>query len=210
MSRDDGSGSLILVPARRGHPHVPTTDQESTVKRTVHRLTVAAVAAGLLSIPLVAAANHIFADVDHGYVHAPGIEYVADNGITAGCGDGTNYCPNDPVTRGQMATFLHRKSGNAPGIDASVNAASIDRVEQVTNSNAIFGSALNTASVSCPAGTLATGGGSQTTSPTGWMQAFSRPLADGTGWTARFVQKDGFLGVNTTTVWALCVAAGTP
>lgn len=31
-------------------------------------------------------------------------------GITAGCGGG-NYCPNNPVTRGQMAVFLAKALG---------------------------------------------------------------------------------------------------
>jgi streptogramin lyase len=33
------------------------------------------------------------------------IEQLADEGITGGCGGG-NYCPNNPVTRAQMAVFL--------------------------------------------------------------------------------------------------------
>ncbi len=33
-------------------------------------------------------------------------QFVAD-GITAGCGGG-NYCPDDPVTRGQMSVFIER------------------------------------------------------------------------------------------------------
>jgi hypothetical protein len=35
----------------------------------------------------------------------PWIEELADLGITGGCGGG-NYCPNNTVTRGQMAVFL--------------------------------------------------------------------------------------------------------
>jgi len=35
------------------------------------------------------------------------INELAARGITAGCGGG-NYCPGDPVTRGQMAVFLLR------------------------------------------------------------------------------------------------------
>jgi hypothetical protein len=35
------------------------------------------------------------------------IEQLAAEGITAGCGGG-NYCPEDPVTRAQMAVFLVR------------------------------------------------------------------------------------------------------
>ncbi len=33
------------------------------------------------------------------------VEALVASGITAGCGGG-NYCPNDPITRGQMAVFL--------------------------------------------------------------------------------------------------------
>ncbi len=36
------------------------------------------------------------------------IEWLAANGLTNGCGDGTNYCPDDPVTRREMAAFIHR------------------------------------------------------------------------------------------------------
>ncbi len=33
------------------------------------------------------------------------VEALVAAGVTAGCGNG-NYCPNDPITRGQMAVFL--------------------------------------------------------------------------------------------------------
>lgn len=171
------------------------------------RLLILAAAVTLLSIPTVAFAVHVFDDVEDASTHADGIHYVADAGITVGC-DANNYCPGDPLTRGQMATFIHRQSGNAPGVAPSVNAASIAEVVQVSDHNSIAGSAVNSASVSCPDGMLATGGGAQTTSPTGWVQAHSRPLADSSGWTAQYVQIDGLLGTNTTTVWAQCIAVG--
>jgi hypothetical protein len=38
------------------------------------------------------------------------VEALAASGITAGCGGG-NYCPNNPVTRGQMAVFLAKALG---------------------------------------------------------------------------------------------------
>ena len=49
-----------------------------------------------------------FADVDPDGVHAASIEALHAAGITRGCGDGTNYCPNRPVTRAEMAALLHR------------------------------------------------------------------------------------------------------
>ncbi len=50
---------------------------------------------------------------DDGNVHEGMIEAIAAAGITAGCStsDPTLYCPNDSVSRGQMATFLARALG---------------------------------------------------------------------------------------------------
>ncbi len=39
------------------------------------------------------------------------IEKLAQDGITGGCGPG-KFCPNDPVTRGQMAVFIEAAVGN--------------------------------------------------------------------------------------------------
>lgn len=51
-----------------------------------------------------------FADVSG--THAANINAVAEAGITLGCNaDGTLFCPNDVVTRGQMAAFLFRALG---------------------------------------------------------------------------------------------------
>ena len=187
--------------------------EESGTRRSRSRRLVLLVAImAALAVPTVALAAH-FTDVDANDVHAPGIEYLADSGITLGCATNPDrFCPNDGLTRAQMGSFLFRASGNDPNTPPSVNAATIAEVVLVgggpEGQNSINGSAVNTASVSCPEGMMATGGGSQTTTPTGWLQAYSRPLADGTGWTAQYVEKDGNLGVNTTTVWALCVAVG--
>jgi hypothetical protein len=47
---------------------------------------------------------------DNGNVHEGSIEAIAAAGITLGCNPPANnrYCPNDAVTRAQMATFLTR------------------------------------------------------------------------------------------------------
>jgi bacillolysin len=52
-------------------------------------------------------AKHIFSDVTPNSFFEPWIEQLAAEGITAGCG-GTKFCPNDTVTRAQMAIFLLR------------------------------------------------------------------------------------------------------
>lgn len=50
-----------------------------------------------------------FAD-DDGSVHEGAIQALAAAGITRGCAEG-RFCPNEPVTRGQMAQFLVRALG---------------------------------------------------------------------------------------------------
>jgi hypothetical protein len=49
----------------------------------------------------------VFADVTTLVFLAHWIEFLSTLGITSGCGAG-NYCPNNPVTRGEMARFVDR------------------------------------------------------------------------------------------------------
>ena len=54
-----------------------------------------------------AAGTSRFADVDADAWWSPYAEQLADRNITAGCKtEPLRYCPNDPVTRAQMATFF--------------------------------------------------------------------------------------------------------
>ncbi|WP_456373468.1 S-layer homology domain-containing protein, partial [Thiolapillus sp.] len=53
------------------------------------------------------ATGTVFGDVAAGDFGADWIEQLVSEGITSGCGGG-NYCPNDSVTRGQMAVFIQR------------------------------------------------------------------------------------------------------
>jgi hypothetical protein len=60
-------------------------------------------------------------------VHAPGIHYLSDTGITLGCATNPDrFCPNDGLTRAQMGSFLFRASGHDPDTPPSVNAAELD------------------------------------------------------------------------------------
>jgi hypothetical protein len=52
-----------------------------------------------------APATPTFSDVPVGHQFYRYVEALVDAGITAGCGGGL-YCPNSPLTRGQMAVFL--------------------------------------------------------------------------------------------------------
>ena len=49
-----------------------------------------------------------FTDVDASHPHAAFIERFAELGVTKGCGDGTEFCPDGTVIRAEMAVFLAR------------------------------------------------------------------------------------------------------
>ena len=51
-----------------------------------------------------------FGDVPTGHWAFQFVEALADSGITAGCGGG-NFCPNNPLTRAEMAVYLSAALG---------------------------------------------------------------------------------------------------
>ena len=54
---------------------------------------------------------------DDGSVHEASIEALVAAGITTGCDmAGTRFCPDEPVSRGQMAAFLTRAIDLRPGL----------------------------------------------------------------------------------------------
>jgi hypothetical protein len=89
------------------------------------------VAATLAIIALSATfvlASHDFPDVSTGAFYHDDVSWLVDNGITSGCGGG-KYCPNNAVTRGQMAVFLHKSAPylslvetNGSATDATVSS----------------------------------------------------------------------------------------
>ena len=106
---------------------------------TVSFRTLLLLAVGALAlVPATAAAVHQFSDVADSNVHAPAIDWLADAAVTTGCGDGSTFCPDDPVTRAQMASFMHRLSGNA-GTDPSVVAASAGTADFATDAGTVGG-----------------------------------------------------------------------
>jgi hypothetical protein len=74
--------------------------------RTV--LTIVTTAA--IIAPVAAFATGGFNDVQDSDFFADAVGWMKDNGVTVGCNppDNTRYCPDDFVTRGQMAVFMQR------------------------------------------------------------------------------------------------------
>ncbi len=62
-----------------------------------------------------AASEASFADCDPGAFYAEAVAWADEAGIIEGYGDGTNFGPEDPVTREQLATILWRAAGEPEG-----------------------------------------------------------------------------------------------
>ena len=94
-----------------------------------------------------------FADVPPGYWAEDAIYKIYENGITSGCSQNPPmYCPEDPVTRGQMAVFLERgingRDYDPPGAtgifdDCPVSHWAADWVEQFYNDGITSGCSTN-------------------------------------------------------------------
>ncbi len=109
--------------------------------RAPRRLTTIAFAVAIVLAALAPvaadAADGTFTD-DDGSIFEADIEWMADNGYTKGCNppDNDMFCPNDPMTRGQMAAFLSRALDLTDGVgadlftddDGSIYEAAIDRI----------------------------------------------------------------------------------
>jgi hypothetical protein len=71
-----------------------------------------------VAVPVGVFAGHQFTDVPQSNTFHGSIDKIKTAGITAGC-SATKYCPNDPVTRGQMAAFLTRAATRGGSFSAS-------------------------------------------------------------------------------------------
>ncbi len=88
------------------------------------RLIIASLAALLVMalIPVAVSAAGDFDDVPPTNVFYSDISWMADAGVTKGC-SATRFCPDDLVTREQMAAFMHRLA-----IGGAVDAGSLGGV----------------------------------------------------------------------------------
>jgi hypothetical protein len=76
--------------------------------------------------------NH-FAD-DNGSIFEDAIDKLRTAGVTLGCNppSNTRFCPEDPVTRGQMAAFLERALGSFYGPAGSEQSLSSPQIRSIT------------------------------------------------------------------------------
>lgn len=80
------------------------------MNRTAHTAIITATVTALVAVPLTVLAASGFTDVDSDAFYSDAVEWLAQTGVTKGCDppDNAKFCPDDPVTRGQMAVFLER------------------------------------------------------------------------------------------------------
>src|SRR5579871_4226115 len=89
-----------------------------------------------MSMPVNYPAAPYFTDVPSTHPYFPWIQKMKQLGITSGCNT-TTYCPDDPVTREQMAVFIMRGAFNqllpaGSPVIASATPAAASRGQTVT------------------------------------------------------------------------------
>ncbi|MFQ5554424.1 MAG: right-handed parallel beta-helix repeat-containing protein, partial [Acidimicrobiia bacterium] len=110
-SFDDTGGSIHRTNiAKLAHAGItrgcnPPANDLFCPTRPVTRGQMAAFLVRALGLP--PSGTDFFSD-DADSIFEANINALAASGITRGCGDGTTYCPDRPVTREQMAAFLDR------------------------------------------------------------------------------------------------------
>lgn len=107
-------------------------------KRALATLAIVAV----VLMPVAVTASHQFSDVPTSNIFHDDIGWLADAGITQGCNPPTNdkFCPDDNVTRQQMAAFMRRlaesQAVDAGTLDGHTAQELSSHAYTVTSSNA--------------------------------------------------------------------------
>lgn len=114
--------------------------QATRAKRSIRRgAKLAAIAAATAAVvaPTAVWAFNDFPDVADDNTHHDNIGWLSDNDITQGCGDGTNFCPADNVSRQQMASFMRNLARHvvAGGVSVEHTLGNINVVRSFNNVN---------------------------------------------------------------------------
>lgn len=124
--------SSVDVPA---HPTpcsqgtTPRRDGKSGRRRWIKAVAIGTTAVALVSLAIVgtvaAQTLQLFDDVPRGHYAYDAVQWAVENGITQGCGDGRNFCPEEPLHRAHMVTFLkryHDKFGSSASPDGDTSS----------------------------------------------------------------------------------------
>lgn len=98
--------------------------------------TIAATLALIIAVPVAVIAAHSFDDVPDSNQFHESIAWMQENGITIGCNPpaNTQYCPEDNVSRQQMAAFMRRLAQT----DGSAGIGVTDPADTVTVSGTTY------------------------------------------------------------------------
>ena len=77
------------------------------IKRAWLRYLALIEATAVVAVPVTVLASNSFTDVSDANIFHDDIDWMAESGVTQGCGNG-DFCPGDIVTRQQMSAFMHR------------------------------------------------------------------------------------------------------
>ncbi len=170
----------------------------------------------LVLIPATASALQFFGDVPPSDWAYEDIQWLAAEGLTNGCqANPPLYCPDEPVTRREMAAFMHRlateravDAGTLNGYGISDFVFNTEWVEETTNFSYIPDGGSFTATVTCPLNKyVVSGGGSSNI--TSMVISSSSPNEANTKWMVVWRNvSGGQTPVSGVTVHALCAGAG--
>jgi hypothetical protein len=98
--------------------------------------TIAATLALIIAVPVAVIAAHSFDDVPDSNQFHESIAWMQENGITIGCNPpaNTQYCPEDNVSRQQMAAFMRRLAQT----DGSAGIGVTDPADTITVSGTTY------------------------------------------------------------------------
>ena len=117
------------------------------MRRTALMFALAGMVGALVATPIAVYATHVFTDVSDSAFYSNSVTWMKDNGITVGCNppSNTKYCPNDNLTRGEMAVLLKRLSENkivdAATAVSATNATHADNATNADDSQSLAGKA---------------------------------------------------------------------
>lgn len=103
---EDLTSEAIVIDSKTNHYYI-----ECSIPFTIaFHIGLAGMVVGYQLQVSPAPATATFADVPTSFLYFRAIEALAASGITTGCGSG-NFCPNQNVTRGELAKFLANALG---------------------------------------------------------------------------------------------------
>lgn len=98
----------------------------------------------VVAAPTAVWASHQFVDVPDSHVFHDDIAWLADNGVTLGCNppDNDRFCPDEEVTRGEMAAFMRRLAEGGVVDAGSMGGLTAEQLGGTHVGNAIFDEAI--------------------------------------------------------------------